>query len=293
MSPVRRPAPSRVVSARRGRGARRSARGAPPAPSSPTRAKPRASSPRCARRRARYDFSGVVARHLASATARAGRPASTVAGVDGAHRGRGRRRRHRDRRRPPHLLRDRLGWTGALVEPGRERRCPSPATAGSCPCGVPARSRVGRPPWSWRRGADGTAAQRLYRRRRHRPPARAARCSTPTARCSGRSSSSTSTSATATRPDVGDAPRGVDAREGEGVRRRCPTATAAPSHAVGLRAGDAFAAPRRRAPLLQRRRVHRVGVRAAGRSRLGRDPEGGTDVAAGGHAHPPLPRAER
>ena len=96
-------------------------------------------------------------------------------------------------------LRDRLGWTGALVEPAAGD-LPDPGHAlGARPPGPPAPWPGARRPSSWRRARDGTPAQRLVRRRRHRAAARASGRSAPTARCSARCGSRPSTSASATR----------------------------------------------------------------------------------------------
>ena len=121
-------------------------------------------------------------------------------------------------------LRDRLGWTGALVEPAAGDLPESRRTAGSCPSGRPAPSPAGRPPWSSRRGDDGTPAQRLYVDDATGLAARAVRCSAPTGTCSARCSSPTI--------DIGDGDAPVDGAAAASTpprRRRCrrfPTATA-------------------------------------------------------------------
>ena len=57
------------------------------------------------------------------------------------------------------FFKDELGWTGRWPSPARAT-APRPTPPGRCHCAA-APSSTGPSPWWWRRGADGTPAQRL------------------------------------------------------------------------------------------------------------------------------------
>ena len=178
-------------------------------------------------------------------------------------------------------LRDRLGWTGLVVEP-TARELPSPDR-------------------HWRLSTAGTRTVAGARRRSSWPPA-------PTASRRSGMVVDDATGLLLAREVLGPQRQGralgavlEHRRRGAAPRSRCrrptsvhertaekltsvPDGYRAPSVARRVRARDAFAPPRRRAPLLQRRRVHRVGVRAAGRARLGRAARRWHRLAARRHA---------
>ena len=211
-----------------------------------------------------------------------GRRRRQAVGAGAGHR---RRRRGRDRAPPTaarwstraaaRTLRTVSAGPALVVEP-TARDLPAPDRTWELSTGG-ARTVAGRPATvvvahASRRHAGATAV----RRRRHRPAARPSGRSGRTGRSSARCGFPTI--------DVGDATprrsrrRRRDDRAPPRSSSSVPDGYRAPRLARGFRVGDALAPPRRRAALLQRRRLHRVGVRAAGRSRLGRAPDGGTDT---------------
>ena len=175
--------------------------------------------------------------------------------------------RHHDRRRNTVIdegrrtyLRDRLGWTGLVVEP-TARDLPEPDRRGGSRPQGPARWRTARRRSCWPPAPTGSPPSAWSSTT---PPGccSAARCSArragASARCGSRASRSGERDARTTSPpaDVTQPHR----REAHVAARRVPRA----GRARGVRVRDALTPSRRRAALLQRRAVHRVGVRAAG-----------------------------
>ena len=270
------------ASARRGRQRRRAAKRA------------RLVEQHARRGRRSYDFTGDADRHLDDVRRRhAARSQVDVTDADGAIEIVAADGDAVDRRGPPHLppRPPRLDR--------RRRRARGPAT-----CPSPARR------WDLATGGTRTVAGRpatvvvASARRRHARPSGCTSTTTPgcssAARCSG-PTAQVQRSVRFSTVDVGDAPTApIERPDGRPHRARRSRSTSVPDgyHAPrtldGYELVDALAPPRRRAALLQRRAVHRVGVRAAGRPRLGRAARAAAPTRERRrHAHAHVPRAER